>query len=97
MEDFCRKTVKGDPESKLAGTMASQHLDPVGDCAGSLPLPKTSQIHRSFDLEYHRHLPDDSGHPLDLFPLGGEQKFKIFSNQWMVQSAWFLFEMRRLP
>ena len=69
--------------------MAGQHLDPAGDCAGSLPLPKTSQIHCAFDPEYHRHLPGDSGRPLDLFPLGGEQKFKIFSNQRMDQSAWF--------
>ena len=53
--------------------MAGQHLDPAGDCAGSLPLPKTSQIHCAFDPEYHRHLPGDSGRPLDLFPLGGEQ------------------------
>ena len=58
--------------------MAGQHLDPAGDCTGSLPLPKTSQIHCAFDPEYHRHLPGDSGRPLDLFPLGGEQKFKIF-------------------
>ena len=77
--------------------MAGQHLDPAGDCAGSLPLPKTSQIHCAFDPEYHRHLPGDSGRPLDLFPLGGEQKFKIFSIQRIDQPASFLFEMRRIP
>ena len=80
----------------MAGTMAGQHLDPAGDCTGSLPLPKTSQIYCAFDPEYHRHLPGDSGRPLDLFPLGGEQECIIFSNQRMDQSAWFLFEMRRI-
>ena len=69
--------------------MADQHLDHAGDCAGSLPLPKISQIHCAIDPKYHRYLLGDSGRPLDLFPLGGEQKFKIFSNQLMDQSAWF--------
>ena len=75
--------------------MAGQHLDPAGDCAVSLPLPKTSQIHCAFDPEYHRHLSGDSGRPLDLFPLGGEKEFIIFSNQRMDQSFWFSFELRR--
>ena len=81
----------------MAGTMAGQHIDPAGDCTGSLPLPKTSQIHCAFDPEYHRYLPGDSGRPLDLFPLGGEQEFIIFSIQRMDQPAWFLFEMRMVP
>ena len=77
--------------------MAGQHLDPAGDCTGSLPLPKTSQIHCAFDPEYHRYLPGDSGRPLDLFPLGGEQEFIIFSKHILDQPAWFSFEMRWFP
>ena len=77
--------------------MTGQHLDPAGDCTGSLPLPKTSQIHCAFAPEYHRHLPGDSGRPLDLFSLSGEQEFIIFSIQRMDQSAWFSPGMRRVP
>ena len=77
--------------------MDGQHLDPAGDCAGSLPLPKTSKIHCAFNPEYHRNLPGDSGRPLDLFLLGGEQEFIIFSNQRMDQPAYFRSKCGSLP